>query len=299
MRKPHLATDIDLSKFKGPAWVFPKIDGVRALHLNGAFTGRSLKPHANRNLTAFYDRDIFANLDGELTIGDICDGSTCRRTTSGVTTVNGPNGQDFGWHIFDDLEMLLPYHKRYDNASKRVHNLNIAGLTNITLVPFVEVRDADHLIEVHLATVAQGYEGTITRSPMGKHKDGRATVNEGAFLRLKDFTEAEAIVLSIEEGFENTNKAVVNPLGYTERSSHKENKIANGMVGALICKDLESGKEIKVAAGCMTHSERVHYFNNQHELIGKLITYKTMLYGRMDKPRFPTFQRIRPLSDMP
>ena len=42
--KPQLANDANLATLKYPLIVQPKIDGVRALNINGTLTGRSLDP---------------------------------------------------------------------------------------------------------------------------------------------------------------------------------------------------------------------------------------------------------------
>ena len=49
--KPHLACDADINKIKYPCYVLPKIDGVRALVIDGKLVGRSLKTHANKHIT--------------------------------------------------------------------------------------------------------------------------------------------------------------------------------------------------------------------------------------------------------
>lgn len=299
MLKPHLACDAILEKVRYPTIVMPKYDGVRALHLNGKFTGRSLKPHDNIHLTKFFDQDIFKNLDGELTMGPIDDGETCRRTTSGVNTINGPKGEEFIWWIFDCLDIDFdPYHYRYTRAEERVAKLQALGFHNVKMMPHIYCDNPEAVLDMHIQHMSKGLEGTIIRDPWGAYKSGRSTAREAAFLRIKDFVEEEAYVLAIEEGEENMNEAKRNELGYIERSSHKENKVPNGMVGRLICKDYKTGDTITVAPGRMTHQEREFYFKNPNELIGKLVKYKTMAYGKKDLPRFPTFQCIRPLSDM-
>jgi DNA ligase 1 len=153
--------------------------------------------------------------------------------------------------------------------------------------------------------------GTCIRKLDGLHKQGRSTVREMGLLRIKRFVESEALVMSIEEGETNLNEAQINELGKMFRSSHKENKVPDGMVGSLICKALqdvkdahsgrlliEEGQEIKVSPGNMDHNNRRRYFNNQGEIIGKVIKYKFFPKGIKDKPRFPTFQTFRIESDL-
>lgn len=71
----------------------------------------------------------------------------------------------------------------------------------------------------------------------------------------------------------------------------------NGMVGALGCTDIKTGKDIKVAAGCMTHDERRRYFEQPGLILGKRIKYLTFPKGVLNKPRQPTFQSIKMEAD--
>ena len=119
-----------------------------------------------------------------------------------------------------------------------------------------------------------------------------------SYLRIKRFVEEEAYVLGIIEGEENQNEEQTNELGQTFRSSHQENKVPNGMVGSMLCRDIKSGQEIVVGAGNMKHHERVHFFENQAQLLGKIIKYKFFPKGVKDKPRFPTYKCFRDKADM-
>lgn len=298
MLKPFLACDADMRHVAFPVYVQPKLDGVRALHINGSFCGRSLKPFANKNLMEYFSRNEFAGLDGELTVGSIFDGSTCRRTTSATTTIDGPPGTAFTYHVFDDLNStLLPYSRRMYLLQARVDTLR-ETFPNIRVISPEIANTPQQVLALHALHVEQGAEGTILRDPNGRYKSGRATAREAAFLRIKDFHDAECRVLSVEEGEENLNEATVNELGRSTRSSHKENKRKNGMVGRLICSDLNTGDIITVAPGKLSHEERFFYWQNQEEIVGKLIKYRSMAYGKKDLPRFPTFQTFRSEEDM-
>lgn len=298
--KPHKACDAVLDKIKSTMWVLPKIDGVRALHINGAFQSRTLKPFPNTHLMAF-DWHLLAGLDGELVIGSPTSGSSCRDTTSGTSTINGPRAQDFTWHLFDYIdpkERSAPYAVRYEIARSRVEMLRDVADFGLSLVPYQVATSVEDILRLHAEYVGQGYEGSILRDPLGLYKSGRATVSEGAFFRLKDFIEEEARVLEVIEGETNNNVATINKLGYTERSSHKVNKVGNGMVGSLRCVDLKANQEITVSAGRLTHDERKYFFENPSQITGKIIKYRTMAYGKKDLPRFPTFQCFRASFDL-
>ena len=146
--------------------------------------------------------------------------------------------------------------------------------------------------------LAQGFEGVILRSPNGLYKNGRTTVKEGTYLRIKRFIQEDAVVLSFTEAMENANEAVTNALGRTERSTHQSNLIPKGMIGSLVCRDIKSGAEITVGSGELSHELRTYYWNNPDQLVGRTISYKFFPKGVKDKPRFPTFVAVRPEEDL-
>ena len=292
--KPMLATDFEESKLKFPCIVQPKIDGVRALHLYGkpTISGRSLKQFANKLILPLFNLE---GIDGELTYGPITAPNLCRVTTSVVNTLLDDRATDLILYAFDYVTpetVHLTYQQRYD----KLFTLNLPP--NIKIVPSTIVNNLQELENFENQCLLDGYEGVIIRDPNGLYKNGRATVREGSYLRIKRFTQEDAVVLSITEAMENTNEAITNELGRTERSSHKENKIPKGMLGNLVCLDIKTQQQIIVGPGEMTHEDRIFYFNNPSELIGQTISYKFFPKGVKDKPRFPTFVSIRPSEDL-
>jgi DNA ligase-1 len=298
--KPMLASDFDQNKVTYPVYLQPKCDGVRGLYLNEQFTGRSLKTHKNKNLTAFYSQACFKGIDGELFVGDNpAAQDLCRKTSSVCSTVDSKEIPSL--MVFDYItEYSAPYKVRFERAGDKVFELQDKfPYHNIQLVRSVHVSTASLLAHYEQEWLAEGFEGLIIRHPFAAYKEGRSTVKEGGLLRIKRFTDAEALVTGITEGVTNMNEAKTNQRGLTERSSHQGNKVPNGTVGNLLCKDLATKAEITVGPGNMTHDLRKHYFQNQNELVGKVIKYKSFVHGVKDKPRFPTFICIRDAEDMP
>lgn len=298
--KPHLACDAQLDKLKFPLMGLPKVDGVRGLHITGSMTGRSLKPHGNLHVTELYSSPRCTGFDGEFTYGDIRGESLCRDTTSVMSRIQ--NEPAVWWNLFDYLrEDLLdkPYIDRYNElvefSLKHVHWF---AEMRIRIIPFVILHNVEEVEDYYEQCLNKGYEGVILRDPQGLTKFGRATVKEGAYLRMKPQSDKEAICLRLVEAQENLNEAKTNALGRTERSSHKENKVGKGMVGMLVCKDCTTGLEIDIGAGKLTHEERTHYWNNPDEIVGKFIKYRSMDTGVKDKPRFARMISIRAESDM-
>lgn len=294
--RPHLACDYDEAKLRFPVIGMPKIDGVRGINLDGTLTGRSLKKHANKFTTARFSKDWFVGIDGELAAGDWTSPSLCRDTTSAVNRIEGE--PDVVWWAFDllDAENIgKTYIERYEALEMRVQGLNLPYLK---IVPMTLLDSLEDLQAFEADCIEQGFEGVILRDPQGLHKSGRATVKVGAYMRIKRFSDAEAEVLSIVEAMQNNNEAKTNELGRTERSTHQENMVPKGMVGSLICRDLTSGETITVGAGDMDHAERKYYFDNQSEIVGQIIKYKSFRHGVKNLPRFPTFIAIRSREDM-
>ena len=298
---PHLCTDCDLTKLtKFPIWGFPKLDGVRGMHITGSMTGRSLKPHGNKYVTEKYSFCRCEGFDGEFTYGNRRGDSLCRDTTSVMSRIEGEPTVD--WNLFDYLrEDLLDkkYSERYDElvAFYGKHRAWFE-YERIFVIPYTVLNSVEEVEAYYDKQLELGYEGAILRGPDGLHKSGRATVKVGAYLRLKASSDKEARVIRLVEAMENLNEAKVNELGRTERSSHKENKVGKGMVGMLQCNDLVTGQEIDVGAGKMTHDERKWFWDHPEEIVGKLIKYKSMDSGVKDKPRFPRFISLRMESDI-
>lgn len=313
--KPMLASDWDENKLRFPLIAQPKIDGVRGLNMHGGLTGRSLKLFKNRHTGRFYSQHFFIGLDGELAAETETHPDLCRITTSAVGTIEG---RPFTlWWVFDyvTLDTIdLPYIERYKALQEHVAQIQAdpacapyAG--HLRVVPSRMIHTLQELEAYDAENLEAGYEGTIIRDPQGKHKQGRSTAREGGLLRIKRFVESEALVQNIIQGESNQNEAQINELGLQFRSSHQDNMVPNGLVGSLFCRALqtvkdgqrvviEEGQQITVSPGNMDHTLRKFYFENQSELVGKVIKFKFFPKGVKDKPRFPTFVTIRAAEDM-
>lgn len=309
--KPMLAEDWVEEKVVFPVGVQPKIDGVRGINLTGTFTGRSLKQHANRYTTKFFSHSALARLDGEVAAESEVHPDLCRITASALNTIEGEPYTL--WHLFDTIIPGVPFQERHASLRPLVEQLNNDPATHhiaqrLRVVPLRIAHSMEELNAMDDEHLDLGYEGTIFRKLNGVYKFGRSTPREGLLMRIKRFIEEDAVVLAIEEGRVNQNEAKRNELGYIERSTHAENMVPNGMVGNLRCllvRDVvnrgellfRAGQEITVGAGCMPHSMRRHYFLNPHEIVSKVIKFKTFPVGVKDKPRFPIFVAIRTDAD--
>lgn len=312
--KPMLASDFMEAKLKFPLIAEPKIDGVRALNMTGRFTGRSLKGFKNEYITERYSHSALIGFDGEVACERETHPDLCRITSSATGTIKGE--PYILWHVFDYVTIEtkdLPYlHRVSELLPRRFEELAVEVphlFPHLRMIPFMVCASMEQLLEYEQTCLAAGYEGVIIRSMKGKHKQGRSTPTEGGLLRIKRFVEFEFQVHTIIEGEENQNEATINPLGNTERSTHAENMVANGMVGAMLGTTLDvvkdgdtvlfpKGAEVRVGAGCLTHDQRRHYFTHQAEFMSQVHKAKFFPKGIKDKPRFPTWQSFRNAEDM-
>lgn len=311
--KPMLASDWDKSKLRFPLMAQPKIDGVRALNMLGTLTGRSLKQFKNKHVTSLFSHSALIGFDGELAAERETHPDLCRLTTSATGTIQG---QPFLlWWLFDYVTVetkSLPYeqrqHKLYDRYGQVVRDFPQLA-QHLRIVPTVIVDTLGTLEDYDNENLMLGFEGTILRRMDAPHKQGRSTPTEGGLLRIKQFVDFEFTVHEIIEGDANLNEAQINELGQTFRSSHQENKVPNGMIGAMLGRTtsvvmdggkvlFEAGQEVRVGAGCLSHDQRKYYFENPAEFMKQVHKGKFFPKGVKDKPRFPTWQAFRQAEDI-
>jgi DNA ligase-1 len=315
IKKPQLAEDAILDKVQFPCWVQPKIDGVRAMNLNGTLTGRSLDPFEGWGITQYWSRPEFQHLDGEMILGDDpkADG-LCRLTTGAMGKFKGISEMaDLNWWVFDYLpDPDMPYSSRYTVLNAKLEYLASLGLSDrIHLVPYVMADNIYQLQSAIAANANAGFEGTIIRNPRAAFKPGRATLKGQELWRIKPWADAEILVTGITEGNVNTNEAKKNTLGRTERSSAAAGLIPNGQVGSIqgtMVADFydpytgkllfKKGLEVTVGSGEMSVNEARFYFARPYEIVGHLVKFKHMTHGTKDQPRFPTYISHRLKEDM-
>ena len=310
--KPQLAEDALIELVEFPCWVQPKIDGVRALNLQGTLTGRSLDPFEGYGITEYFSYYGFKGLDGEMTLGDKpnCTERLCSKTTGAMGRFKGVTEMaDLHWWVFDYLaDPSLPYQSRYTLLTMKVTELNHP---RIHLVPYAVVNNTAELNNAIAAFAAQGYEGTIVRNPRAPYKEGRATKKGQQLWRVKPWADAEILVTGITEGMSNQNAAEKSTLGRTKRSSAKAGMVPNGQVGSIqgtLLADFHDpltgtllfakGLEITVSPGEMTVAEAIDLFNHPEKIVGHIVKFQHMTHGVKDLPRFPGYKSHRLVQDM-
>lgn len=287
--KPLLAAAIeDTATLKFPMLASPKLDGIRCIVMDGVGYSRSLKPIPNVCVQALFSSGDYDGLDGELIVGDPTSPSCYRDTNSGVMSRDG--APEFRFYVFDRIDMPdCGFEDRFDQG------LGDLDLLRLEVVPHAKVHDENDLLAFETECLERGYEGVMLRSLNGPYKNGRSTLKEGTLLKLKRFADAEFEVVGFEERMHNGNEATVNALGHIERSSHKENKVGRGDLGALVCR--YEGGTFNVGTG-FTDADRAEIWANRDSYLGKMAKVKSFLIGVKEAPRFPVWLGFRAVEDM-
>ena len=295
--KPMLAgkaTDEQIRKLFqkfGKLEASPKLDGIRCMIQDGIALSRSLKPIRNKHVQSLLGHKEFNGLDGELIVGVPTDRDVYRNTTSHVMSEH--KEFKFTFWVFDNFALNMPYADRRNV----IHQLFPQQKDFIQILSYDVVTSMEQLQDYESDCLAIGYEGVILRDPGAMYKHGRSTAKEGGLLKVKRFEDGEAGILAVEEQMHNGNEAKTNELGRTQRSSHKENKVPMGTLGALVCKDVVSGIQFNIGTG-FTDEVRKQLWECQDKLIGQTIKYKSFKIGVKDAPRHPVYLGMRDESDM-
>lgn len=299
---PSLATTLtNLKALPFPLIVQPKIDGVRGWNPKGILLGRSMETHANKYTTNRFSSAELAGMDGELYVGSPFSDEVCRATTSAVNTIAGQ--PPVVWALFDMVTretFFKPYEDRLSHLMEFVYarSLYAGPDKSIHVMPSRKVKTLDELLEIDEEHINTGYEGTIVRKPGDVFRSGRLPEEIASVLRMKRFTDREARIIGIIEGSTNNNMQTFGADGYAKRSTHAENMVPSGTIGALIVEDLETGDVHTVSKGKLSHRECKNYFQHQHLIIGRICTYRSFPRGSLNKLRWPTFRNFRAQSDM-
>jgi len=289
------ATDSELQALftKGRSFLLsPKIDGIRALVVNGQLVSRTMKPIRNTYTQQLFGRPELEGLDGELVVGNPWDKNLMQQTSSGVMSYDGK--PDVCFYVFDKWDDSGWFSGRIDTVRRIVESL---GRVRLIYVNHTMAHSYEYLDRMEQEYLSKGYEGAMLRLPNGPYKQNRSTLKEAYLVKVKRFHDAEAIVLGWEPLMRNYNEQERDERGYAKRSHISSNKEADDLVGSLVVKCLETGQEFSVGSG-FTENQRSEMYLQRHTLAGRLVKYKSFkVTGVKDKPRHPIFLGFRHEDD--
>jgi DNA ligase-1 len=296
--RPLLAAKIDgsiedaLDKLTYPLIGSPKIDGIRVLcdPELGPVT-RTLKPIRNAYIRDTLSNPLFRYFDGEIVVGEPHAANLFNQTTSGVMTQDGV--PDFKLYVFDDYNApTMSYGIRLEGLKDRIRDL--AGLEQAKSIMLLERQflcTRDEVLDYEHDCLQRGFEGIMLRHRDGPYKFGRSTLKEQILIKVKRMADLEAKIIGFDQLMRNDNVATQDALGYTKRSSHKDNKTPDDLLGKLIVEH-ETFGVFSVGSG-FDVATRELIWQNRDEYLGKTVTIKYQECGVVDKPRFPIFKGFR------
>lgn len=298
--RPMLAcktpTEEEFRKLNYPMILSPKVDGVRAINYRGCLRSRSMKLIPNEFVQNVFGQDWLDGLDGELVVGNPWDKNLMQNTMNVMSFNNVPA---VSFYIFDDFsEYNKGYANRLINAKERISACHREGITTIHALPHHVVLSYDDVLHWEAYYLELGYEGVMLRSLDGPYKQGRSTLREQYLIKVKRFTDSEAVVIGFKPLMRNHNEQFRDERGYAKRATVSSNKTADAQLGAFIVRCLETGEEFNVGSG-YTEAQRVQYWEDRQRYIGQILKYKSFkVTGVLDKPRFPIFLGFRSPEDM-
>lgn len=275
--RPMLATAVDPSTVTYPVMASYKLDGVRAMVIDGRLMSRTLKPIPNLYLQEQLGKPEYNGLDGELVDlvnPEYVDPDCYRNTVSKVMTASD---EAFGvaWKVFDNFTHRdEPFAVRWQTVPSHVR-LHQQLINN-----------TEELLKYEDEALRKGYEGLIIRDPYAPYKCGRSTAREGWMLKIKRYSDDEAMVVDFEELMHNANPAELDERGYTKHSHHQANKVPMNKLGALVTK--WRGHILHIGTG-FTDQERTAVWNNRDAYKGEVVKFKYLKTGMKDLPRHPVF----------
>jgi DNA ligase-1 len=289
----------DLTLLRYPVLATPKLDGIRALKVNGEIKTASFKPLPNLYTRKILEEILPEGADGELFV----DGATeMGEQTHAFMKVSGEPA--FHYYMFDYVAGGLS-----QTYASRMFNMLVATdalfeknpLAKKHIVPWAPINlgNARVLGEFLDDCLAKGFEGVMIRDPDGPYKCGRGTVKQQWLLKIKPFEDGEGRIVGFDEQEANNNAADKDAFGRTKRSSCKEGKVGKGTLGAFVVQRLADNLEFRVGTGKgLTNVLRRQIWDNQKAWLGKVVKYKHQAIGSKDAPRIAIYLGVRDERDM-
>lgn len=287
--KPMLAEAWTGETLVFPVYGTPKLDGIRALQIKNELLSRSFKPIRNVSIVAAL-AGLPNGIDGELVSGNF------HETTHRVMDEDETEGEWQYWvfdYVIDNLNK--PYLERIEDLKTWAASSPLVAANRVVILEPRKLESIEELMAYEKECLDLGFEGVMIRKPDGPYKCGRSTVREGYLLKVKKFTDAEAVVVDFVEYEHNNNPAEKDNFGRTKRSDKKEGKVAANMLGKFIL-ELPDGRRFGCGTG-FTHEQRKEIWNNKEAYLGKLVKFKYFEVGVKDLPRHPVFLGFRHPED--
>ena len=273
--KAMLAHKYNEDKADYPAFIQPKLDGVRCLFTaKGAFSRANNRfmnvDHIEQALKPFFAKNPTAVLDGELYNHGLKDDF---EKIISLVKKKKPTNDDrleaaelVEYHVYDIASMTIaPYNLRLNYL-----NSDVFGGFNTWPIMKVETKvalDFDDALKMHKKNLKLGYEGSIYRTFEGRYKGTRSW----DLMKFKDFHDDEATIIGYE-------------LGKGKRE---------GTLGKFIMQD-DEGVEFGCPPGKgYDYKDLANMLNNITDYIGERATFTYFQRTQAGSYRHPHYKCLR------
>lgn len=205
LEKPMLAHPIDKVKPESIDWdnafAQPKLDGHRCLFKGGVLYSRNGKvinlPHIVEEIHAAGLQNL--HLDGELYIHGML-----LQDIGSLVKKPREESLKLQYHVYD-VVMPDPYGRRSSLLRSLLGGVWLisdycSSSALLNAVPTIRVEDRSQLNDLHACWKDAGFEGSILRHGMAPYETDKRSAS---LLKVKDFSDAEAIVVDVERGTPN------------------------------------------------------------------------------------------------
>jgi len=273
--KAMLAHKYNEDKADYPAFIQPKLDGVRCLFTaKGAFSRANNRfmnvEHIEQALKPFFAKNPTAVLDGELYNHGLKDDF---EKIISLVKKKKPTNDDrleaaelVEYHVYDIASMTIaPYNLRLNYL-----NSDVFGGFNTWPIMKVETKvalDFDDALKMHKKNLKLGYEGSIYRTFEGKYKGTRSW----DLMKFKDFHDDEATIIGYE-------------LGKGKRE---------GTLGKFIMQDDDGNKFGCPPGKGYDYKDLANMLNNITDYIGERATFTYFQRTQAGSYRHPHYKCLR------
>lgn len=246
-----------------PAYVMPKLDGVRALAIR-EYDKVTLKSRGGKEyLVPHIQNQLFSVMkEGEIWDGELyIHGKHLEEIVSSVKKTN-PDTSDIKYIVFDIVNESA-FENRLIDLQRIYFRLDLS--LSIFMCNFFQVDSENEMKKYLDEFVAEGYEGVVIRNFffLGRYESGKRSAD---FQKYKQFMDEEFEIVGLVE--DRNGNAVFE------------------------CFDTTANSKFTVTYGDFDH--RKHQLNNPEKYIGKMLTVKYQgKYKDSLLPQFPCGLTIR------
>ena len=272
--KAMLAHKYNEDKADYPAFIQPKLDGVRCLFTaKGAFSRANNQfmnvQHIEQALKPFFAKNPTAILDGELYNHSLKDDF---EKIISLVKKKKPTKDDrveaaelVEYHIYDVASMTIANYTTRLNYINSISNFQWNHI--LRRVDTKVALDFDDALKMHKKNLKLGYEGSIYRSFEGKYKGTRSW----DLMKFKDFHDAEATIIGYE-------------IGKGKRE---------GTLGKFLMQDDDGNKFGCPPGKGYNYKDLANMLENIHDYIGEYATFTYFERTKAGSYRHPHYKAIR------